>query len=190
MHNVQYVQFIIDSIDPSPVESNIRNKLKSIGHGKVLQSHLYTKLENIEVVLLELVVEVCRRCRRHRLMGRVVSVSAMEKQGEQVTGFSRQMTLPHPSSLTHEIAAAAQRLLETHWSGLPIGRLSITLTDLTDDGIVQLTLFEDRATAYALERVTDKIKDRYGSAALLRASSLLDSGVAKERAGQIGGHHR
>lgn len=177
-------------IDPSPVVADIRGELKSIGHGKALRSHLYRNLADIETVLLELVVEVCRRSRSHRRMGRVVSVAASETDGERSSGFSRQMTLPQPSSLTHEIAAAAHKLFVDHWNGMPVSRLSVALTELSDDSVLQLTLFEDRAAVYRMERATDRIKDRYGSDAVMRASSLLPSGVARERAGQIGGHYR
>ncbi|RUS46451.1 DNA polymerase IV [Cohnella sp. AR92] len=177
-------------IDPSPVVTGIRGKLQSISHGKALRSSLYRKLEDIEVVLLELVVEVCRRSRRHGYMGRVVSVAAAETDGERTAWFSRQTTLPQPSSLTHEIADAARRLFVQHWGGLPLSNLSIALTELTDDSVFQLTLFEDRSAVYRRERATDAIKDRYGSGAIMRASSLLESGVARERAEQIGGHYK
>lgn len=177
-------------IDPSPVVAGIRGQLKSISHGKALRSSLYRTLADIEIVLLELVVEVCRRCRRYGYMGRVLSVAAAETDGERSSWFSRQTTLPQPTSLTHEIAAAAHKLFVDHWSGLPLSNLSVALTDLTDDSVLQLTLFEDRAAIYRRERATDKIKDRYGSDAVIRASSLLPSGVARERAAQIGGHYK
>lgn len=53
-----YYWQIARGIDPSPVESRIRRKLKSISNGKMLRASLYQKLEDIQVVLLELVVEV------------------------------------------------------------------------------------------------------------------------------------
>ncbi len=177
-------------IDPSPVVANIRGELKSVSHGKALRANLYRRLEDIEVVLLELVVEVCRRARRLGYQGRVLSVGAMETDGDRMTGFNRQMTLPQPTSLTHEVAAAAQQLFEKYWSGMPVGRLHVGLTDLSSDEIYQLTLFDDRPAAYAIERATDKIKDRFGDVAIMRASSMLAAGVARERAGQIGGHYK
>ncbi|GIO10772.1 DNA polymerase IV 2 [Cohnella xylanilytica] len=177
-------------IDPSPVVPSIRGKLQSVSHGKALRSHLYRKLEDIEVVLLELVVEVCRRARRHGYLGRVVSVGAVETDGERASHFGRQMTLPHATSLTHEVAAAAHKLFVEHWRGLPVSRLFIALTDLASDDVYQLTLFDNRPAAYAIERATDSIKDRFGDAAIMRASSMLESGVARERAGQIGGHYK
>ena len=177
-------------IDPSPVVAGIRHKLKSVGHGKALRAHLYRKIEDIEVVLLELVIEVCRRSRRHGVMGRVVSVGVAETDGERSSGFGRQMTLPRSTSLTHEVAPAALRLFREHWGGSPVGRISVTLGDLSDDSVMQLTLFDDRLATYSLEKVADEIKDRYGSDAIMRASSLLSAGVARERAEQIGGHYR
>jgi nucleotidyltransferase/DNA polymerase involved in DNA repair len=177
-------------IDPSPVEPTIRGALKSVSHGKTLRASLYRKKADIEIVLLELVVEVCRRARRLGYQGRVLSVGAGETDGVHRTGFNRQLTLPHATSLTHEIAAAANKLFEEYWEGMPVSHLYVSLTQLSDDSITQLTLFDDRAAAYDLERATDSIKDRYGSASLVRASSLLNSGVARERAGQIGGHYK
>ncbi|BBH20375.1 DNA polymerase IV 2 [Paenibacillus baekrokdamisoli] len=177
-------------IDPSPVVSGIRHQLKSVSHGKALRWSLYRHLKDIEVVLLELVLEVCQRTRRHNYMGSVVSVSAAETDGERSTWFSRQTTLPQPTSLTHEVATAAHKLFKEHWSGLPLSNLSISLSQLTDDSVIQLTLFEDRSLAYRKEQVIDGIKNRYGSDAIMRASSLLEAGVARERAEQIGGHYR
>lgn len=177
-------------LDPSPVVTGIRHQIKSVGHGKALRWNLYTRLTDIEVVLLELVIEVCQRARRYRYMGAVVSISVLETDGENSCSYERQMTLPEPSSLTHEVAAAALTLFMDNWSGLPVGRLAITLSRLSDDGVIQLTLFDDRVRSYNKERAIDGIKARYGNQALIRASSLLESGVARERAEQIGGHYK
>jgi len=177
-------------IDPSPVERTIRGALKSVSHGKALKAGQYRKMEDLEVVLLELVIEICRRARRLGYQGRVVSVGASETDGERKSGFHRQMMLPEPTSLTREVAAAAHKLFVNHWEGMPVTRLHVVLTELTDDSAYQLTLFENRAAEYDIERVTDGIKDRYGSDAIMRASSLLEAAVARERAAQIGGHYK
>ncbi|THF73280.1 DNA polymerase IV [Cohnella fermenti] len=178
-------------IDPSPVEPAIRaDALKSVSHGKALRSRLYRKLEDIDVVLLELALEVCSRARRLGVQGRVVAVGAVEDGEERATSFGRQTTLPQATALTHEVAAAARRLFVAHWKGEPVSRLYVSLTGLGDDSAIQLDLFEDRAATYELERATDRLKNRYGSDAVMRASSLLESGVARERAEQIGGHYR
>lgn len=177
-------------IDPSPVVTGIRHQIKSVGHGKALRWKLYTRLPEIEVVLLELVIEVCQRARKYRYMGATVSIAVSETDGDKSNSYSRQMTLPEPSSLTHEVAAAAYRLFVDNWTGMPLSRLAIFISHLTDDSVMQLTLFDDRIRTYNRERAIDQIKTRYGSRALIRASSLLESGVALERAEQIGGHYK
>ncbi|MFC6545867.1 DNA polymerase IV [Cohnella cellulosilytica] len=177
-------------IDPSPVVPSIRNELKSVSHGKTLRASLYYRRQDIELVLQELVIEVCRRARRLGKQGRVVSVGFGETDGERAFRFGRQTTLAHATNLTHEIEAAVLRLFREYWQGLPVAFLYVSITQLTDDNVTQLTLFDDRARAYDLERATDAIKDRYGSAAIMKASSLQDAGVARERAGQIGGHYK
>lgn len=177
-------------VDPSPVVTRIRHQIKSVGHGKALRWNLYTRLPEIEVVLLELVIEVCQRARRYRYMGSVVSIAVSETDGNTSNSYTRQMTLPEPSALTHEVAAAAYRLFVDHWTGMPVSRLAISISQLADDSVMQLTLFEDRIRTYHREQAIDQIKTRYGSRALIRASSLLESGVALERAEQIGGHYK
>ncbi|WP_127586025.1 DNA polymerase IV [Paenibacillus koleovorans] len=186
----EYYWQIARGIDPSPVVSGIRGAIKSVSHGKALKTGVYRKLEDIELVLLELVIEVCRRARRLGYQGRVVSIGAVESDGEKASSFSRQTTLDQPTSLTHEVFRAAQKLLVTHWQGVPVNRLFVDLSQLSSDDIIQLTMFDDRDIAYRKERVIDQIKDRFGSEAILRASSLKSSGVARERAGQIGGHYK
>lgn len=177
-------------LDPSQVRRQIRDPLKSVGHGKTLRASLYTKLEDIEVVLLELVIEVCRRARRMGVMGQTVHVSAVETDGVRARSFGRQTTLQQPTSLTHEVAAAAHDLFRKYWTGMPVSHLGVSINQLSSDEVFQLTLFEDRQRAYTMEKTLDSIKNRYGSAAILRASSMLNAGVARERAEQIGGHYK
>jgi len=51
-------------------------------------------------------------------------------------------------------------------------------------------MFDDREKHIRRERAVDRIKERYGPAAIIRASSLLETAQARERAMQIGGHYR
>ncbi|OME83101.1 DNA polymerase IV [Paenibacillus sp. FSL A5-0031] len=177
-------------IDPSPVMPSIRGALKSVSHGKTLRASLYTKKVDIEVVILELCAEVCRRARKIGIQGRVVALGLGETDGLYAHSFGRQMTLPYPTNLTHELRAAILRLFNEHWKGMPVSYITIVLTQLAKDDIQYLDLFTDRAKTYDLERAMDQIKDRFGDSAILRASSLLESGIARERSGQIGGHYK
>lgn len=175
--------------DPSPVVAATRTEQKAIGHGMTLPTD-YGRLEDIEVVLLELAEEVCRRCRLQGRMGRTVFVGCQGADFDRPTGFHRQTTLPEPSNLTVEVAKAARELFAKHWNGLPVRKLSVALGQLTGDSVRQLTLFEDREKQRRLEKASDEIKNRFGAASIMRASSLLQSGQARERAAKIGGHYK
>ncbi len=176
-------------IDPSPVEPSIRGALKSVSHGKTLPRGRYSKRQDIEVVLLELVIEVCRRARRLGVQGRVIMVGAGETDGDRAARFGRQVTLPHYTALTHEVADTVLQLFSDYWQGMPVTHLYVSLNQLSRDNVQQLDLFNDRAAALDLETAIDEIKDKYGSDAIMRASSLQEAGVARERAQQIGGHY-
>lgn len=175
-------------IDPSPVVPGMRSKIKVINNGRALKQGLYRTIDEIEPIMIELVIEVCRRARRYGYMGRVVAVGAAETDGYRASSFGRQMTLFRPSYLEHEVGAAVYNLFLEHWKRMPLTHLHITLTDLSNDDVYQLDLFDDRERHIRREKTIDKIKDRYGAAAIIRASSLLETGQARERAIQIGGH--
>lgn len=186
----EYYWQTANGIDPSPVVPSIATPLKSVSHGKALRASLYSCREDIEVVLLELCIEVGRRARNLGVQGRVVVLGVGETDGQRGNVFNRQMTLIRPTSLTHDLVNAVQTLFDQYWQGMPVSHIAIALTGLSSDKIQQLDLFEDRAKQFDLELVTDEIKGRFGDASIMRASSLLQSGVARERAGQIGGHFK
>ncbi|MBP1995654.1 DNA polymerase IV [Paenibacillus eucommiae] len=176
--------------DDSPVNPATHQVApKSIGHMMTLPKDYTTKAQ-INTILLELTEEVCRDCRRKGFMASVLTVSCMCSPYEDPTGFSRQMKMPDPTNNTNGVYEAAKMLFYRFWNGLAVRRVGITLSQLTDDENYQLTLFEDQVKIRSLEKVTDEIKERYGSFAIVRASSLSESGQAGERAKKIGGHYK
>ncbi|MGO4500070.1 DNA polymerase IV [Paenibacillus sp. 2RAB27] len=179
-----------NGLDDSPVTPGTFNAApKSVGHMMTLPRD-YTESIEVDTILLELTEEVCRDCRRKGYMGRVVSVSCMCSPYETPTGFSRQMKMPDPTNNTNAVYEAVKILFYRYWDKMPVRRVGVTLSNLVDDEGYQLTLFEDQVKSRALDKVTDKIKDRYGSAAIVRASSLTTAGQAADRSMKIGGHYR
>ena len=69
-----------------------------------------------------------------------------------------------------------------------IRRIYVTLTNLSDDDETQLDLFNERTKRKDIGYVMDKIRERFGSDAILRASSYTDAGILLERSKKIGGH--
>jgi DNA polymerase-4 len=178
-----------NGMDDSPVTPGTHDAQKAVGHQMTLPRD-YERKQEIDIILLELSEEVCRRCRAKGYAGSVVSVGAQGADFDRPSGFYRQMKLPDPTNITNEVYTAARALFYRHWDGLPIRRAGVTLCDLTSDSQYQLTFLDDRERIRGLERVTDQIKYKFGGGAIMRASSLLDAGQARERSVKIGGHYK
>jgi hypothetical protein len=67
----------------------------------------------------------------------------------------------------------------------------VSLSNLSSDQEVQLDLFnyEVREKKRNLARAVDNIRARFGSTAVLKASILMNGGVALDRSVKIGGHY-
>ncbi|GMK43136.1 DNA polymerase IV [Paenibacillus glycanilyticus] len=178
-----------NGIDPSPVKPSTHDAQQAVGHQMTLPRD-YSKPQEIDVVLLELSEEVCRRSRAKGYMGSVIAAGAQGADFDRPTGFFRQMTVPDPTNITKEVFAAARTLFYAHWDRLPVRKLGVTLSKLVPDDQYQLTLFGNREKERKLDRVTDAIRHKFGTTSILRASSLLESAQARERSVKIGGHYK
>jgi DNA polymerase-4 len=175
--------------DDSPVSPDTCHQQKAIGHQMTLPRD-YSSQAHIEIILLELSEEVCRRARAKNYCGSVVSVGAQGADFDVPTGFYRQIKLPDPTHITNEVYEAAKQLFTRYWDRLPVRKVSVTLSQLVRDQEYQLTLLGDRERIRQLEQVTDQLKFKYGSTVILRASSLLEGAQANERSVKIGGHYK
>lgn len=175
--------------DYSPVTPTTYDQQKGIGHHMTLPRD-YRTADEIRVVLLELSEEVCRRARIKGLMGETVSVGCRGADFDRPTGFHRQKKLTSPTNHMPHIFTAVQELFTTHWDGEPVRSVGVSLTQLRPDDEYQIDLFHDRERERKLDYAVDTIKERYGTAAIVRASSLTSAGQAYERANKIGGHYK
>ncbi|NJP38925.1 DNA polymerase IV [Alkalicoccus luteus] len=175
-------------VDYSPVTAETFSSQKAIGNGMTLPAE-YVRLEDIELVLLELCDEVCSRARRELKAGLTVSCGASGPAG----GFHRSISMQEPSSAAASVFSAAASLLRRFWSGFPVRRLHVSLSGLSPDGCIQLNLFRDPEKQLASREIgytTDRIHERFGKDAVRRASSMLPASQFQERAQRIGGHFK
>lgn len=178
---------IANGIDDSPVTPNtLLNAQKAIGNMMTLPRDYYDACE-IEVVLFELVSQVCRRCRSKGVMGSVISVGCQGADFDVPTGFSRQMKMPDPSNLSKYVFEYAKMVFRKHWDRLPVRRIGVSISDLKNDQEYQLTIF-DNEKERRIEKITDMIKDKFGETSIFRASSVTKAGQMLTRSGMIGGH--
>lgn len=173
--------------DSSPVTKRTHVKQKAIGHHMTLP-HDYVEKDDILVVLRELSEEVARRTRKQGYLGLGVGLFVRGHNFNKYDGFKRQTMLTSPTAVSEDIFMAVKRLFLESWNYQPIRSLGVTLMHLEDKTTRQLSLFDNPIKKEALAEVVDEIKETFGAASLIRASSLTEAGQAKVRANKIGGH--
>lgn len=174
-------------IDLSPVFGDfIKIKQDSFGHGISLLRDYSAK--EVQVCILELCEEACRRARQAGKVGRTIHLG-IGYSHETNGGFYRSHSIPIPTNITLDMFNICMHLFYKYYDGYSkIRRVSVTLTNLIDDYNTQLTLFDTEAKQKEIGHVMDHIRQRFGSTAILRASSYTDAGVILERSQKIGGH--
>ncbi|PZD93266.1 DNA polymerase IV [Paenibacillus sambharensis] len=175
--------------DDSPVTPDAFSRQKGIGRQTTLPVD-YRKPEDIDVILGELAMLICRRARAKGYMGSVVHAGAQGADFDQPGGFSRQIKILEPTNITREVYAAARQLFDRHWDRQPVRKIWLSLDQLQDDSVHQLSLFGDRERIMQLESVMDELQDAFGPAAVFYGSSLKQSSQLKFLNAKIGGHYK
>lgn len=146
---------------------------KSISHETTFAVDL-SDSEILRAWLRELTEHVGWRLRRHGLRGRTVDLKVRYADFKTIT---RARTLDAPTDITDEIWNAAADLLETKvgLSGMRVRLIGVGVSGLDAGGPVQKSLFDDpdRARHSDLDRISDQIRQKFGTEALHRASGLL-----------------
>ncbi len=174
-------------IDYSSIDPDAASEQKGIGHTATLPRD-YWKQEEIELVLLEMTEEVCRRVRREAKVGSTVHLYCRGADFDLPSGFSRQKKLPEAAASVMEVYPAVLYLFRKHWDRKPLRAVGISLTGLTAYRQLQLTFSDYRSGEEALTRAIDRVQERFGKTSIFRASSLNPGAQLFQRSGKIGGH--
>ena len=79
--------------------------------------------------------------------------------------------------------------LKENYEGKTVRKIAVSLSNVTEDDGMQLTLFEpNKWKQKELGYVVDRIRGRFGSKSLLRAVSYTEAGTAVYRSKLVGGH--
>ncbi len=157
--------------DPRPVETGKRRG--SIGSQQALGRGRKSP-ETIEALLLGIVDRVTRRMRTAGRIGRTVTV---RMRFDDFSRATRARSLSHPTAATEPIRDVALAVLGD--SAAMIERRGLTLIGLSvgnlqnaGDHTEQLLLPFGRKDRSGLDEIVDGLRDRFGHAALTRASLL------------------
>ena len=151
--------------DPRRVQTGRRRR--SIGSQRAM-GRRPKSFEEIDSSVIAIVDRVARRLRTGRRQCRTV---VLRLRFDDFTRATRSRTLPRLTDQSQEILAAARSLLAAATPLIEsrgITLVGISLTNLEGSDPLQLTLGEDWRP-HALDEVLDRVKDRYGSAAITRA---------------------
>jgi DNA polymerase IV len=133
---------------------------------------------SLDAVLVGLVDRLARRL---RAAGRVCRTIVLRLRFDDFSRATRSHTLAEATARTQTILATARGLLAAAMPMIErqgITLLGVALSNLGDDGAIQLALPFDQPRESALDAVLDDVRDRYGSAAITRAVLLgRDQGI-------------
>lgn len=137
-----------------------------------------TDAEAAKTVLLALAESVAARLRKDEVKIQVVSVTIKDNQLKKM---SHQKVLREATDVTNEIYQTACELFEELWDGRPIRLLGVSTSKTQEEDVRQLSLFDDDGHEKweQMDQAIDKIRKKYGSDAVKRASFLKDNSINK-----------
>ncbi len=145
---------------------------KSISHETTFAQDIDDQ-EVLRAWLLGLTEQVAWRLRQHALRGRVVHLKVRFADFSLIT---RSQTMPEPTDITQGLWEVADELLRRRLPAdhLPVRLLGMGVSGFDASGRRQGLLFDqgEQRRQAGLDAVTDRIRDRFGSSALRRATSL------------------
>lgn len=179
-----------NGIDLSNLGAPIMEKQISYGKSQILMRD-YNNKEEVLTVILEMCEDVAKRARDKYQVARTISLGLGYSKNAFGGGFSRSRTIQEATNDTMEIYEVCKQLFNENFSQRPVRQLSVSITKLEDEHSMQLSLFEkEKWKNRKLASAMDSIRNRYGSAALLRAVSYTDAGTAVKRSKLLGGHKK
>ena len=179
-----------NGIDESDIHEVYVPKSTSLSLGQVLFKDF--NKDNAVTIIREMCDDLSHRLRKENKLTELVSLYIGYSK-ETMGGFSRQMSLLQPTDDTEELFKALMEIYHEHIENYPIRRIGINFGKLSTSGYKQKNMFEDtkkQKNNHDLLKTMDKLKDKYGSNILLRASALTEDSTAIERHNQIGGHRK
>ena len=160
----------------------------SYGKSQILMRD-YNTLDEVKAVILEMCEDVAKRARGTFQAARTITLGIGYSKNSFGGGFQRARTIHDATNDTMKIYKVCLELLKENYDHRPVRHISISITKLEDEHSMQLSLFEtDNWKNRKLASAMDSIRNRFGSAALLRAVSYTDAGTAIKRSKMVGGH--
>lgn len=147
--------------DDRPVVTG--QELKSIGHEETFARDLHTH-DDLRPPLMRMADAVAARLRSGTVLGRTVTVKV---RFADFTTITRSVTVPEPLDGARAIGIEAEAMLRKLDPTPGVRLLGISLSQLVDGSVRQLTLDEVAGPAWSeADTVVDEIREKFGSSAI------------------------
>jgi len=179
-----------NAIDNSEIKDfqNMKQE-KSFSHSQVLFRDYDGN--NIHIIINEMISLLTARLRKSKTeccnVG--IGISYSKTCGGSFYHTTKLDTATDKDAIIYKYASL---LFDQYYEGLPIRKVTISLSKLSKKLGNQLTLFENIETIKEeehLKETIDDLKDKFGKNSILNATSLLEDSTIKDRNKKIGGHH-
>ncbi len=165
---------VVNGYDTSPVlKTDSLPKAKSYSHGTTQAKNL-TNNDEVRATFVSLAESVAHNLRKDKVLASVVSISIRD---EHLAVIERQRKLDQPTRLVDELVSTAMELFTENWGWqCEVRSVTIHACNFVDDGeACQYSLFCDNTRNERLEKLedhVDKIREKYGNSAVVRASAM------------------
>lgn len=171
-----------NGLDHSPVAPvGAVPDIESVSHSTTTPHDLCDE-DQVRRTYWVLVEAVAARLRELHLRARTVQIQLRDNA---LCFLQRQTKIERPSNLAAEIIQTAMDLFRANYDlsrQKPLRLVGVRCADVeTEDGCVQLSMFDDekkRVHQEAIERAIDDIRAKFGPSAIRRASLMADQAVA------------
>ena len=160
-----------NGIDPSPVLSHPEDA-KGYSNSITLENDVRTQ-DEANRVLLNLADSVASRMRADNARASCISVTI---RGNDFKDRSHQRKLELATDITAEIFETARQLFTELWDAhLPLRLLGLSLTNITREEALQLSLIPDahKEKEQKIDRAMDSIREKYGRNTIKRGANYL-----------------
>jgi DNA polymerase-4 len=164
-----HIHALAHNRDPRHVQ--VGRRRGSIGSQRALGLRP-TSAADLDASLVALVDRVTRRMRSAKRVGRTIT---LRLRFDDFTRATRSHTMTRATAHTQTILIAARALIAVAQPMIRargITLVGISISNLDNDGAVQLALPFDRGSGGALDLALDDVHERFGSAAVTRAVHL------------------
>lgn len=180
----KHIHDYANGIDPSPVLTE-PEEAKGYSISTTLEEDV-KKSSQAYPVLLALADSVTARIRADGAKAYCIAVSI---RSFDFKTRSHQRSLMNPTDISREVYQISKALFDELWDGItPLRLLGISMTNITREDVTQFSLFqdEDRERARKLDKATDILNKKFGSATIVRGSSIQSKiDVGKKYKAQI-----